>query len=66
MVILPSSIHEVILVRKEMMMDYHAITEMVKEINQNEVPKEDVLSDSIYLYCRKEDSFCRVSGNKEE
>ena len=66
LVILPSSIHEVILVRKEERMDYDAMAEMVKAINQKEVPKEDVLSDSVYLYCRKDSSFCRVSGSETD
>lgn len=64
LIVLPSSIHEVILVRKEMMLDYDTMAEMVKEINQKEVLEEEVLSDSVYLYCRKDDSFRRVSWNK--
>ena len=40
----------------------------MKEINQKEVMPEDVLLDSVCFYCRKDDSFCRVTGNdgKEE
>lgn len=64
LIILPSSIHEVILVRKEMMLDYDTMAEMVKEINQKEVLEEEVLSDSVYLYCRQDDSFRRISGSK--
>ena len=49
LLVLPSSIHEVIIMRWEN-------------------GAEDVLLDSVCFYCRKDDSFCRVTGNdgKEE
>jgi len=49
-VILPSSTHEVILVPDNGKLDYGELQKMVGEINENEVPKEDVLSDRIYKY----------------
>ena len=51
-VILPSSIHEVILcpIREEM--NVHDLVEMVKEINETEVREEEVLSDHVYWYER--------------
>ncbi len=63
-----ASIHEVIIMRWENGAEYDEITEIVKEINQKEVMPEDVLLDSVCFYCRKDDSFCRVTGNdgKEE
>ncbi len=68
LLVLPSSIHEVIIMRWENGAEYDEITEIVKEINQKEVMPEDVLLDSVCFYCRKDDSFCRVTGNdgKEE
>ena len=36
----------------------------VKEIHQKEVLTEDVFSDSVYLYSKKDDSFCRGAGNR--
>lgn len=62
LLILPSSIHEVILVRHENMGEYDKIAEFVKEINQKEVLPEDVLSDSVYWYKEKDGSFCRIAG----
>lgn len=53
--ILPSSIHEVILLPAN---DISAITElsdMVKEINNTEVSEEDILSDHAYYYSRTND-----------
>ncbi|MGN1156732.1 MAG: DUF5688 family protein [Agathobacter sp.] len=53
--ILPSSIHEVILLPAN---DISAITDlsaMVKEINASEVSEEDILSDHAYYYSRTND-----------
>ncbi len=68
MLVLPSSIHEVIIMRWENGAEYDEITEIVKEINRKEVMPEEVLSDSVYFYYCKDDSFSRVTGNdgKEE
>jgi hypothetical protein len=63
LLILPSSIHEVIVMRWENEAEYDEITEIVKEINRKEVMPEDVLSDSVYFYCCKDDSLSRVAGN---
>ena len=48
--ILPSSIHEVILVPESFGMEPERMTEMVKEINQTGVAPEEVLSDSVYYF----------------
>lgn len=50
LVILPSSIHEVLLLKQEKGMNFESMREMVMDINRHEVPKEDILSDSVYLY----------------
>ena len=46
--ILPSSIHEVILVPESFGLEPERMAEMVKEINQTGVAPEEVLSDSVY------------------
>lgn len=51
--ILPSSIHEVILIPENDELDPKELQEMVSTINVSEVPVEDVLSDSIYKFDRK-------------
>ena len=51
-VILPSSIHEVLLI-PDRELDYDELLEMVIEINRTEVPQEDVLSDNLYKYERR-------------
>lgn len=57
-VILPSSVHEVILVPDKGGLDYGELQEMVSQVNKNEVPEEDVLSNGIYKYFRQD---CRIS-----
>ena len=48
--ILPSSIHEVILVPEQMIQATAFLEEVVKDINENQVDPEEVLSDKIYHY----------------
>ena len=52
-VILPSSVHEQILVPYKESMDIKELRAMVKEINLTQVLEEERLSDSVYLYERR-------------
>lgn len=51
--ILPSSIHEVILIPDDEEMEAEELWKMVCEINATEVEPEEVLTDSIYYFSRK-------------
>ena len=51
--ILPSSIHELILILDDKEMGAERLQEMVKEVNRTQVENDEVLSDSIYYYCRE-------------
>ena len=56
LIILPSSIHELIIVEADSIikkMGKEAIYEMVHSVNQECVEKEEVLSDTVYVYSRK-------------
>lgn len=55
--ILPSSIHEVILMPVTVTESVLALSQMVCDINQSEVSAEEVLSDHIYRYHRNTDSI---------
>ncbi len=59
--ILPSSIHEVILVPESEVEDREKLKQMVREINETQVPIQEFLSDEVYLYSEFEklipDSF---------
>lgn len=62
--ILPSSIHEVIIVPK-VGMDASELMDMVKTVNRNEVNPADVLSDNVYGYDSKEHKLSIVADMKE-
>ncbi len=57
LVILPSSIHEVLLTPYDPKADYQEFNTMVQAVNQQEVSTEDRLSDHIYLYQRDSDTI---------
>ena len=52
--ILPSSIHEVLLIKEDNGMDAKELQSMVMDINQREVAPQDVLSNQVYFYDGKE------------
>ena len=51
-IILPSSVHEVLLFVDDGSYDYHELSLMVRDINEKEVEREDRLSSCVYLYSR--------------
>lgn len=53
--ILPSSVHEIILLPDTVDTDLDHMKRMVREINGSEVAPEEVLSDSVYFYNRAKD-----------
>lgn len=55
--ILPSSVHEVILVSATSPMPMEVMSKMVKDINRACVGKEEFLSDNVYFYDSKEREF---------
>ena len=57
LIVLPSSIHEVILLPAEKWTDYDDLNEMIRDINENHVAKEEVLSDHFYYYDLERDEL---------
>lgn len=55
--ILPSSIHEIILIPIDKRIDKDYLKKMVMEINKSSVPMEEVLSDNVYIYSRRNNAF---------
>ena len=55
--ILPSSIHEILLVKDNGQFDRAALEQMVREVNATQVAPEDKLTDSVYHYDSKEKIF---------
>ena len=48
--ILPSSIHETILIPCDTLPDMECVKDMVKEVNATQVQPEEILSDNVYVY----------------
>lgn len=59
-IIIPSSVHETLLISDGENLKYKELKEMVCQINQSEVPEEDVLSSNIYRYEREKDQIVLV------
>ncbi|MEE3467281.1 MAG: DUF5688 family protein [Eubacterium sp.] len=55
--VIPSSIHEVLLMPESEVPDKEPLNEMIHRINQEHLGKVDVLSDCAYYYDRKEKRF---------
>ena len=58
--ILPSSIHELILVPGNSLVPKEGLNDMVKEVNATQVPIQEILSDHAYIYniCDDSITFC--------
>ncbi|MDO5418272.1 MAG: DUF5688 family protein [Lachnospiraceae bacterium] len=61
LIILPSSIHEVLIVADSNTYNYEDMSRLVKDINDSEVPVEDRLSNQIYRYSREQNQITVVS-----
>lgn len=57
LIILPSSIHEVLLLPDTGNISYNELKRIVSQVNCLEVPAQDRLSNQVYLYSRKTDSI---------
>ena len=61
-IIIPSSIHEVLIIpsMNNDTGDYMYYKSLVKEVNNTEVSKEEILSYNIYLYSAKDDKVTMI------
>lgn len=57
LVILPSSVHECILLKETVETDYQQLKTMVQEVNAEMVVQEEVLSEHVYRYDRDKDAL---------
>ena len=63
--ILPSSVHELILLPQDGESDCRALLNIVCEVNKTEVPDEEILADSVYMYDRDSDEVSLVAQKDE-
>ena len=64
--LLPSSIHEVILIPKAAVSNEQELGEMVRDINRTQVLKTEVLSDQIYFYSPESGQLSIVKEEKRQ
>lgn len=63
--IIPSSVHEILFIRKLGMIKPADLSKMVCEVNMTEVTPQDVLSDNVYLYDAESDELRLVTHKTE-
>lgn len=64
--VLPSSVHEVLIIPKNKYLSAKELGEMVREVNKNEVTVEERLSDRVYEFDRKEGRIRQVPESVEK
>ena len=57
LIILPSSIHEILFLSYKEGVNLEAYKTMVSSVNAESVPNEEVLSNNVYIYLRKENEI---------
>ena len=62
--VLPSSVHEVLVLKKEDGFGVEGMAAMIREINESEVSPEEVLSDSLYCYSKERGLW--IAGEEED
>ena len=65
LILLPSSIHEVLLLPDNGDSDYEGLSALVREVNKAQVRREEWLSDHVYRYLKEEDRII-AAGNGTE
>lgn len=65
-VVIPSSIHESILLKKQKDTDFDMLREMVKEVNRTQLHPTEILSDEVYQYSRDTQVLSRVVAVSQE
>lgn len=58
--LLPSSVHEFILIPAKHSFEKGELEDMVQIVNRTQLPKEEFLSDFVYYYCREEGKFKKL------
>ena len=65
LILLPSSVHEVLLLPDDGDSDYEALSALVQAVNETQVRREEWLSDHVYRYLKEEDRII-AAGNGTE
>ena len=68
MIVIPSSIHEVLITPYTSLMCQKSLDDMVIQVNTAQVPREDILSDHVYFFSREQGHLCLTfpDGKRED
>lgn len=66
LVVIPSSIHETILLKKNNDMNPELLKEMVREVNRTQLHPTEILSDEVYQYDRETQTLSRIKAARQE
>lgn len=64
--VIPSSIHEILIVSQKLEISPKQLGEMVREVNRTAVSREDILSDRVYQFDKDKGRICQVSESIEK
>lgn len=64
--LLPSSVHEMIIIPKDLSMTPKEMGEMVREVNQKEVSRDEILSDRVYEFDQEKRQLRQVPESIEK
>ena len=64
--LLPSSLHEMIIIPKDLGMTPKEMGEMVREVNQKEVARDEILSDRVYEFDREKRQLRQIPESIEK
>ena len=64
--LLPSSLHEMIIIPKDLGMTPKEMGEMVREVNQKEVARDEILSDRVYEFDKEKRQLCQIPESIEK
>lgn len=64
--LLPSSLHEMIIIPKDLGMTPKKMGEMVREVNQKEVARDEILSDRVYEFDREKRQLRQIPESIEK
>ena len=64
--LLPSSLHEMIIIPKDLGMTPKEMGEMVRDVNQKEVARDEILSDRVYEFDKEKRQLCQVPESIEK
>ena len=64
--LLPSSLHELIIIPKDLGMTPKEMGEMVRDVNQKEVARDEILSDRVYEFDKEKRQLCQIPESIEK